>query len=111
MGSVLPDLHSQLVTSLRGGCKPIRNGMIVARNGDVIPDCSHCLTGCSAAQLGLSGEMEIGAVWGDSGIELRWSCPGCGTQVTQDTSPALSILDAAECHGDPLCYRCRLNRP
>lgn len=46
-------------------------------------------------------------VWGSDSIELRWACPGCGGETTQETTPLESMNDARVVREDPACYRCR----
>lgn len=100
------NLQRNLMQRLGGRCIQTRGG-ILARNGEAHADCSTCNTPCEGAKLGFSGGVEVGRVWGSDAIELRWPCPGCGRETTQETSALTSLSDAAKVQADPLCYACR----
>lgn len=105
-GFSLADLHHNLVRSLRGRCIQ-HDGGIVASNGQRHEHCGTCHARCGPESLGLAGDMEVARSWGSDSLELRWPCPGCGCEVTQETTALSSIADAANVQDDPLCHRCR----
>jgi hypothetical protein len=100
------NLQRTLMLRLGGRCIQTSSG-ILARNGQAHADCSTCDTPCEGADLGFSGGVKIGRVWGGNAIELRWACPGCQRETTQETTALTSMIDAAEVQRDGLCYRCR----
>jgi len=106
-GFSIADLHTAIVRSLRGRCLQVDGG-VVARNGDKHEHCGTCQTRCGGEALGFSGGVEVARVWGSDAIELRWACPGCGRETTQETSALTSFSDAAQVRADPHCYACRL---
>lgn len=69
--------------------------------------CVNC-EGCSTprGELGLVGERTrlVGDI---EGVNLVWACPGCGGEVTENTTPLKANIDAAGAEADPLCCRCR----
>ena len=68
--------------------------------------CEHC-SGCETRQ-GEVGAMEFCTLERRHGaLKLRWSCPGCGVSVYEDTSPLSAFVDAKAISADPLCHRCR----
>lgn len=100
------DLQRGLVRSLNGRCE--RNGSgVLSKNGERHENCATCDARCGFEEVGFSGGIEVARVWGSDAIELRWKCPGCGREVTQETSALASFADAEETKRDPLCYRCR----
>lgn len=105
-GFSIADLHTAIVRSLRGRCIGVTGGLI-ARNGDRHEHCGTCQTRCGGEVLGFSSGVEVARVWGSDAIELRWRCPGCARQVTQETTALASMTDAEEAKRDPLCYACR----
>lgn len=105
-GFSIADLHTAIVRSLRGRCLQTADGLI-AKNGDRHENCATCSARCGAESLGFAGAMEVARVWGSDAFELRWSCPGCGCEVSQETTALSSIDDAASAQADPLCFRCR----
>ncbi len=105
-GFLIADLRTAIVRSLRGRCLQTASGLI-ARNGDRHEHCGTCETRCGGEALGFSGGVEVARVWGSDAIELRWKCPGCTRDVTQETSALASLADAEEAKRDPLCYACR----
>ena len=105
-GFSLADLHTNIVRSLRGRCLRTETGLI-AKNGDRHEHCGTCNARCGGESLGFSGGVEVARAWGSDAIELRWSCPGCGRETTQETTALTSIQDAAEVLLDGMCYRCR----
>lgn len=105
-GFSIADLHTAIVRSLRGRCLQLAGGLI-ARNGDRHEHCGTCKTRCGGEVLGFSGGVEVARVWGSDAIELRWACPGCETETTQETTALASMQDAKTVQADPLCYRCR----
>lgn len=105
-GFSIADLHFGLVRSLRGRCLRLGDGL-VAKNGDRHENCATCHTSCGPELLGYSGNISVAKDWTSGGIELRWPCPRCGVETTQETTALASIRDAEEVHRDPLCYRCR----
>ena len=105
-GFSIADLHTAIVRSLHDRCLRVAGGLI-ARNGDRHEHCGTCQTQCGGEVLGFSGGVEVARVWGSSAIALRWSCQGCGREVTQETTALSSITDAEEVQRDPLCYKCR----
>lgn len=100
------NIQRALMQRLGGRCIQTSSG-ILARNGEAHADCSTCNTPCEGANLGFSGGVEVGRVWGSNEIELRWKCPGCGRETTQETTALTSFSDAAEVKRDGNCYRCR----
>ena len=58
--------------------------------------------------LGFSGGIEVARVWGGDAIELRWPCPGCGRETTQETTALSSMADADDVKRDSLCCACRI---
>jgi hypothetical protein len=56
--------------------------------------------------VGLAGEG-VSLVKSQSGLDLVWNCPGCGCEVTEETSALQSLWQAAEVKADGLCYKCR----
>jgi len=100
------NLQRALMRRLGGRCIQTSGG-ILARNGEAHADCSTCNTPCEGAALGFSGGVEVGRVWGSDAIELRWPCPSCGAETTQETTALTSIEDAAAVQRDGKCYRCR----
>lgn len=100
------NLERTVMQRLGGRCIQTTNG-ILARNGEAHADCSTCNTPCEGAALGFSGGVEVGRVWGSDAIELRWACPGCGRETTQETTALTSFSDAAQVRADPHCYACR----
>lgn len=69
--------------------------------------CVGC-DGCDArlGQLGLADDgvslsMSAGA------LNLVWKCPGCGCEVSEETTALGSLKQVAEVRSDGLCYRCR----
>ena len=105
-GFSIADLHTAIVRSLRGRCLKVDGGLI-ARNGHRHEHCGTCQTQCGGEVLGFSGDIEVARVWGSDAIELRWPCPECGREVTQETTALASMADANETKRDPLCYACR----
>ena len=105
-GFSLVDLHTNIVRSLRGRCLRTEDGLI-AKNGDRHEHCGTCLTRCGGKDLGLSHGVEVGRSYGSDAIEIRWSCPSCGCEVTQETTALASLTDAEEAKIDPICYACR----
>ena len=105
-GFSIADLRTAIVRSLRGRCIQVAGG-VVARNGDKHDHCGNCQTRCGGESLGFSGGVEVARVWGSDAIELRWACPGCGRETTQETSALTSFSDAAQVQADPHCYACR----
>jgi len=105
-GFSLADLHENIVRSLRGRCLRTEAGLI-AKNGDRHEHCGTCLTRCGGEDLGLSSGVEVGRSWGSDVFELRWTCPACSREVTQETTALSSLADAEEAKRDPLCYACR----
>ena len=105
-GFSIADLHQALVRSLRGRCLKVADG-IVAKDGRRHEDCSTCEARCGAVSLGFSGGVEVSRVYGSDAFELRWPCPGCGVETTQETTALSSLVDAASVQADPLCSRCR----
>lgn len=106
-GFSIADLHTAIVRSLRGRCLRTADGLI-AKNGERHENCATCNTRCGSESLGLSGGVEVARAYGSDAFELRWPCPGCGTEVTQETTALASFADAAEAQADPACHRCRL---
>lgn len=106
-GFSIADLHTAIVRSLRGRCIQVSGGL-VARNGEKHEHCGTCQTRCGSEALGFSGGVEVARVWGSEAIELRWRCPGCKREVTQETTALASLADAEEAKRDPLCYACRM---
>ena len=100
------NLQRVLMQRLGGRCVQTSSG-ILARNGQSHADCSTCNTPCEGASLGFSGGVEVGLVWGSGSVELRWSCPGCGRETTQETTALTSMKDAADVLRDGKCYGCR----
>lgn len=105
-GFSIADLHHALVRSLGGRCLRTAGG-IVAKDGRRHEHCGTCDARCGAESLGFSGGVEVARVWGSDAFELRWPCPGCGREVTQETTALSSLTDAQAVESDPLCYRCR----
>lgn len=105
-GFSIADLHTAIVRSLRGRCLQVAGGLI-ARNGDRHEHCGTCQTRCGGEVLGFSGGVEVARVWGSDALELRWACPGCGRETTQETTALASFSDAAQARADPHCYACR----
>ena len=105
-GFSIADLHTAIVRSLRGRCIQVAGGLI-ARNGEKHEHCGTCQTRCGSEALGFSGGVEVARVWGSEAIELRWRCPVCKREVTQETTALASFNDAAIVQGDPLCSKCR----
>ncbi len=105
-GFSIADLHTAIVRSLRGRCLQTADGLI-AKNGDRHENCATCSTRCGAESLGFSGGVEVARVYSSDAFELRWPCPGCGAETTQETSALSSLVDAASVQADPLCFRCR----
>lgn len=99
-------MQRTMIRRLGGHCIQV-NGGVLARNGEKHADCSTCKTQCESAALGFSGSFEVGRVFGGDAIELRWSCPGCGRRLTQETTALNSIQDANTVKADPLCHKCR----
>ena len=100
------ELQRAVVRSLNGRC--VRDGSgVLAKDGERHENCATCETRCGAGELGFSGGVEVARVWGSDAIELRWPCPGCGCEVTQETTALASLADAEEAKRDPLCYACR----
>jgi hypothetical protein len=99
-------LQRSLMGKLGGRCVQTSAG-VLARDGSQHADCSTCNTPCESAALGFSGGVEVGRVWGSDAIELRWACPGCGCETTQETTALTSFSDAAQVQADPHCYACR----
>jgi hypothetical protein len=70
--------------------------------------CASC-GGC-AQQFGDVGLADEGVVIENSvasGLQLRWTCPGCGNDVYEDTDLLCASARAAVSKADPLCYLCR----
>jgi hypothetical protein len=42
-----------------------------------------------------------------SGLQLRWVCPGCGSDVYEDTDLLGAAARASVSKADPLCFICR----
>ena len=100
------DLQRALVHSLNGRCVPRGSG-VLAKDGEQHDDCSTCEAKCGSGAIGFSGGVEVARVWGSDAIELRWPCPACGCEVTQETTALASLADAGDVTRDPLCYACR----
>lgn len=109
-GFFLSDLHLNIVRSLRGRCLQTETGL-VAKNGERHEHCGTCLAQCGGENLGLSDGLTVGRVWGSDKIELRWACPGCSVEVTQETTALDSLANAKEAQRDPLCHKCRKSLP
>ena len=101
-------MQRTLMQRLGGRCIQTSGG-VLARNGEKHADCSTCHTPCEGVELGFSGGLDVGQVWGEGGdaVELRWTCPGCGSKTTQETTALASVQDAKAVQADPHCYRCR----
>ena len=105
-GFSLIELQRALVRSLHGRC--VQDGPeVLAKDGERHESCATCETRCGSGSLGFSGGVEVARVWGSDAIELRWRCPGCRREVTQETTALASMADAEEAKRDPLCYACR----
>ena len=104
------DLQRAMVRSLNGRCVWDRDG-VLAKDGERHENCSTCNARCGAGAIGFSGGVEVARVWGSDAIELRWPCPTCGVEVTQETTALSSFSDAEEAKRDPQCYRCRQTDP
>ena len=105
-GFSLVDLHLNIVRSLRGRCLRSEDGLI-SKNGDRHEHCGTCLAQCGGEDLGMSDGVSVGRAYGSDGLELRWACPGCSVDVTQETTALTSLSDAKEVKRDPLCNKCR----
>ena len=100
------ELQRALVRSLNGRCMSNADG-VLAKDGEMHENCATCQARCGDGLLGFTGGVEVARVWGSDEIELRWPCPGCGCEVTQETTALASFAEANEVKRDPLCYRCR----
>lgn len=100
------ELRRALVRSLNGRCTP-NGGGVLAKDGERHENCATCEARCGSGGVGFSGGVEVARVWGSDAIELRWPCPGCGCDVTQETTALASLADAEEAKRDPLCHMCR----
>lgn len=101
------EIQRALVRSLNGRCVP-NGGGVLAKDGEWHENCATCRAFvCGAGLVGFTDEVEVARVWGSDAIELRWPCPGCGCEVTQETTALASLAEAQEVKRDPLCYRCR----
>lgn len=49
----------------------------------------------------------VNLVQSQSGLDMVWNCPGCGCEVTEQTSALRSLSQVGEVQEDGLCYRCR----
>ena len=99
-------IQRTLTQKLGGRCVQTSSGLL-ARNGEAHADCSTCNTPCESKILGFSAGVEVGRSWGSDAIELRWMCPSCGQETTQETTALSSMCDAEEVLKDGLCHRCR----
>ncbi len=100
------ELQRAVVRSLNGRCVQDGPG-VLAKDGERHENCATCEARCGAGLVGFSGGVEVARVWGSDAIELRWKCPGCKREVTQETTALASLADAEEAKRDPLCYACR----
>lgn len=105
-GFSMADLRESIARRLRGRCVQVAGG-VLAHNGEKHEDCSTCQTQCGAGVLGISAGVGVARSWGFDALELRWTCPGCGCSVTQDTDALSSLSDARQVSTDPLCHKCR----
>ena len=70
--------------------------------------CLSCEGGCGAGTKDASlAAGKVQAVPLGENVELRWSCPGCGILVVEETRALDSLRLALVVEMDPLCHRCR----
>lgn len=80
----------------------------IGRSAEQGGSCAAC-GGCSR-QYGDVGLADDGFVLENSvasGLQLRWKCPSCGSDVYEDTDLLGAAARAAASKADPLCYLCR----
>lgn len=106
IGFSLIEMRRALVRSLNGRCVQV-GSVVLAKDGEQHENCATCETRCGSGSIGFSGGVEVARVWGSDAIELRWLCPACRREVTQETTALASLADAEEAKRDPLCYACR----
>ena len=92
----------------------VQSGRSFDFTGHEMPGCHEC-AGCDS----LARNQDLGLVDGAATIpgtiimshegqaKLRWPCPGCGTQVYEDTVPISAIEHAQAIAEDALCFTCR----
>lgn len=104
-------LRGKIVRRLRGQCRiDVRTGAGLSLLGDRQSDysCATCWAPCERHV-----ESEVAAADGFSLVvagdeaKLKWPCPGCGCEVSENTSILLAHFTAAEVAADPKCHRCR----
>lgn len=100
-------LTRAIARNLRGSCRLMPDGSLLARDGARHSDCSTCAAPCEiAGDMGLA-DAGVRLIKEPGWLSLEWQCPGCGTTVSESTAPLHAIKDAASIQADPLCFRCR----
>jgi len=67
--------------------------------------CQGCET--KSGRLALSSAQEIEVKRQHGQLLLCWSCPTCGREVAEETTPLTSLSQAKEIDVDRLCSKCR----
>lgn len=68
-------------------------------------DCGDCVTKGYIRNVGMVDSISIKMIGED--VSLHWSCPSCGHDVKEETTPIDAIPLAGEIKLDPLCHYCR----
>ncbi len=105
------ELKREIVRRLNGECRiDIRTGAGLSLLGDRQSDfaCTGCRAPCDSYTESMVAVGEgFSLVVAGSETKLKWPCPSCGCEVSEDTTVLLAHITAAEVQADPLCHRCR----
>lgn len=104
-------LNREIARRLNGQCQiDIRTGAGLSLLGDRQADfsCAGCLSPCETHTESMVAVGEgFSLVVAGSETKLKWPCPSCGVEVSEDTSVLLAHDTASKVQADPLCHRCR----
>lgn len=80
---------------------------VISSAGERHEDCSTCYTPCgNTDDLGLA-EQGFRLITIAGQLHLRWACPSCGTDVSEETELLRSTDHARAIRADALCCKCR----
>lgn len=107
-------LNSQLTRRLGGQCRiDLATGTGLSLEGEYQAgfSCLGCHSPCediTVDEIGVGTAITVTTVHGQA--TLRWSCPECGSGVSEGTTVLGAHLHAAEIELAPQCWRCAAGR-